>query len=151
MMNKGLEAIEARWLFGIAGSQIEMIVHPQSVIHSMVEFADGSIKAQMGLPDMRLPIQYALAWPKRLRNDFPRFDFARYPQLTFEQPDRSVFRAIGYAYQAMADCGNRPCALNAANEIAVAAFLEERINFSGIYDCIEFGRRQSGSRSRAVA
>lgn len=138
MMNKGLEAIEARWLFGLAGGQIDMVVHPQSIIHSTVEFADGSLKAQMGLPDMRLPIQYALAWPKRLYNDFPRFSFADYPNLTFEPVDRNVFRAVDFAYQAMADCGNRPCALNAANEIAVEAFLKEKINFTGIYDCIEF-------------
>lgn len=137
LMNKGLEVIEARWLFGIPPEQIEVVVHPQSIIHSLVQFEDGSIKAQMGLPDMRLPIQYALGYPVRLKSDFPRFDFSRYPSLTFEKPDTETFRNLALAFQALKQGGNKPCALNAANEVAVAAFLEERIGFLEISDIVE--------------
>lgn len=137
MMNKGLEVIEARWLFGLKAEQIEVVVHPQSVIHSMVQFADGSIKAQMGLPDMKLPIQFALSFPKRLKNSFPRFDFANYPSLTFEQPDMQNFRNLALAYEALKKGGNMPCILNAANEVAVDAFLQEKISFLQISDLIE--------------
>ena len=137
MMNKGLEVIEAKWLFGLTKEQIEVIVHPQSIIHSMVQFTDGSIKAQMGLPDMRLPIQYALSYPKRLRSDFPRFNFMDYPELTFEQPDVETFRNLSLAYQALEKGGNLPCILNAANEIAVDSFLKDEIGFLEISDVIE--------------
>jgi len=137
MMNKGLEVIEARWLFGVGGDQIEVVVHPQSIIHSMVQFEDGSIKAQMGLPDMRLPIQYALSYPDRFPSDFERFDFLNYPQLTFEQPDTKIFRNLALSYEALQRGGNWPCILNAANEVAVDAFLKERIGFLEIPDVIE--------------
>jgi 1-deoxy-D-xylulose-5-phosphate reductoisomerase len=137
LMNKGLEVIEAKWLFGLDAKQIEVVVHPQSIIHSMVEFKDGSIKAQMGLPDMRLPIQYALTFPERLSNDFPRFSFADCKNLTFEQPDTETFRNLVLAFEAMAAGGNRPCVLNAANEIAVEAFLQEKISFLQMSDIIE--------------
>lgn len=136
LMNKGLEVIEAKWLFALRPSQIEVIVHPQSIIHSIVQFEDGSMKAQMGLPDMKLPIQYALGYPDRLRSDFPRFDFIRYPALTFEQPDKETFRNLALAYSALEKGGNMPCILNAANEVAVAAFLEERIGFLAMSDLI---------------
>lgn len=136
LMNKGLEAIEARWLFGATPEAIEIVVHPQSIIHSMVQFVDGSIKAQMGLPDMKLPIQYAFTYPDRWPSAFPRFDFARYPQLTFEAPDTSRFRCIALAYEAMKKGGNQPCIMNAANEVAVEAFLSEKISFTGIPDLI---------------
>lgn len=136
MMNKGLEVIEAHWLFGLPAEQIQIVVHPQSIVHSMVQFADGSIKAQLGTPDMRLPIQYALGYPARLHNNFPRFDFAKVPTFTFEQIDRSVFRSVQFAYDALARGGNGPCVLNAANEVAVAALLEGRIQFVEIYDCV---------------
>ncbi len=129
LMNKGLEAIEAKWLFNLNPSQIEVVVHPQSIIHSMVQFDDGSIKAQMGLPDMRLPIQYALGYPKRLVNDFPRFNFTDYPSLTFEKADIVVFKNLSIAFNAMEKGGNIPCALNAANEIAVDAFLNGKSDF----------------------
>jgi 1-deoxy-D-xylulose-5-phosphate reductoisomerase len=132
MMNKGLEVIEAKWLFGLRDAQIDIIVHPQSIIHSMVQFEDGSMKAQMGLPDMRLPIQYALCFPLRMQNDFPRFNFANFPALTFEQVDRSVFRNVDHAFQAMAGGGNLPCILNAANEVNVQLFLEDKIGFADI-------------------
>lgn len=132
MMNKGLEVIEAKWLFGLRDDQIDIIVHPQSIIHSIVQFEDGSMKAQMGLPDMKLPIQYALAFPLRIHNDFERFSFLNYPSLTFEQVDRSVFRNVDLAYQAMGKGGNLPCILNAANEITVQAFLEKKIQFLDI-------------------
>lgn len=132
MMNKGLEVIEAYWLFGVQKSQIDVIVHPQSIIHSMVRFRDGSIKAQMGLPDMRLPIQYALMYPQRGENEYPRFDFTKYPSLTFESVDTSVFRNLGLAFGAMKQGGNAPCILNAANEVAVAAFLSRKIRFTDI-------------------
>lgn len=137
MMNKGLEVIEAKWLFGVKNNQIEVVVHPQSIIHSMVQFEDGSIKAQMGLPDMRLPIQYALSYPERLKTDFPRFNFMDYPALTFEQPDFDTFRNLALSYQALEKGGNVPCILNAANEIAVDAFLNEKIGFLEISAVIE--------------
>jgi len=120
LMNKGLEVIEAKWLFNLQADQIDVIVHPQSIIHSIVQFKDGSMKAQMGLPDMKLPIQYALSYPTRLANTFKRFNFLDYPQLSFEQPDKSTFQCLAVAYQAMEKGGNMPCILNAANEIAVA-------------------------------
>ncbi len=137
LMNKGLEVIEAKWLFGLKPEQIEVVVHPQSILHSMVQFNDGSMKAQMGLPDMKLPIQYALAFPQRLRSDFKRFNFTDYPKLTFERADSKTFRNLGLAYEAMDKGGNMPCILNAANEIAVDAFLRERIKFLDIPEIIE--------------
>ena len=137
LMNKGLEVIEARWLFGVNAAQIEVLVHPQSIIHSMVQFGDGSIKAQLGLPDMRLPIQYAMAYPERIPNDFPRFDFARYPALTFEKPDTETFRNLALAFEALERGGNMPCVLNAANEVAVAGFLNDRLSFLGISEVVE--------------
>ncbi len=137
MMNKGLEMIEAKWLFNLAPDQIDVIVHPQSIVHSIVQFADGSMKAQMGLPDMKLPIQFALAYPQRLRSDFPRFDFLKYPELTFEQPDKKVFYTLSLAEEAMKQDGNLPCILNAANEIAVEAFLNDNLSFTGIPALIE--------------
>lgn len=129
LMNKGLEAIEAKWLFGLRPDQVEIIVHAQSIIHSLVQFRDGSMKAQMGLPSMKLPIQYALAYPQRLPTEWPRFDFGRFGQLTFEQPDLEAFPNLRLALEAMARGGNAPCVLNAANEVAVEAFLAERIGF----------------------
>lgn len=137
LMNKGLEVIEAKWLFGVTQEQIEVIVHPQSIIHSLIQFEDGSIKAQLGLPDMRIPIQFALSYPERLKADFPRFDFANYPSLTFEQPDVETFRNLKLAFQALKQGGNAPCILNAANEIAVAAFLRDEIGFLEMSDLIE--------------
>ncbi len=137
LMNKGFEVIEAKWLFGLAPQQIEVVVHPQSIIHSMVEFADGSIKAQLGVPDMRLPIQYALTYPDRIRSDFGRVDFCSCRSLTFEEPDRQTFRNLNLAYRAMLKGGNMPCILNAANEVAVEAFLQERISFTAMSDLIE--------------
>lgn len=137
LMNKGLEVIEAKWLFNLDPKQIEVIVHPQSIIHSMVQFEDGSIKAQMGLPDMKLPIQYALGFPKRLKSDFKRFDFTQYPELTFEQPDRTTFRNLDLAYEALNKGGNLACVINAANEIAVDNFLKEKIGFLEIAEIIE--------------
>jgi 1-deoxy-D-xylulose-5-phosphate reductoisomerase len=136
LMNKGLEVMEARWLFNVDASQIEVIVHPQSIVHSLVQFGDGSIKAQMGLPDMKLPIQYALGYPHRLPSDFPRFDFTKYPALTFEKPDTDTFVNLALAYQALAQGGNMPCILNAANEVAVQAFLREQIGFLEIPDVV---------------
>jgi len=129
LMNKGLEVIEAKWLFGLQDDQIDVVVHPQSIIHSLVQFQDGSLKAQLGLPDMKLPIQYALGYPHRLPSEFPRFSFLDYPQLTFEQPDRATFRNLPLAFEAMRRGGNAPCVLNAANEVAVAAFLRDEIGF----------------------
>lgn len=137
MMNKGLEAIEARWLFGVDAGQIEIVIHPQSVIHSLVQFCDGSIKAQMGRPDMRLPILYALGYPKRMESDFPRFSFADYPKLTFEQADIKKFRNLALSFEAMHRGGNIPCALNAANEAVVDAFLHEKVGFMEMSDIIE--------------
>jgi len=137
MMNKGLEVIEARWLFDLRDEQIDVIVHPQSIIHSVVQYEDGSMKAQMGLPDMRLPIQYALTYPQRMPSRFPRFDFLDYPQLTFERVDSQVFKNLGLAYEAMARGGTAPCILNAANEITNRLFLEEKIGFTDIGDLNE--------------
>lgn len=137
LMNKGLEVIEAKWLFGLKPSQIEVVVHAQSVIHSMVEFEDGSIKAQMGYPDMKLPIQFALSYPDRIKSDFPRFNFADYPSLTFEKPDTKTFRNLELAFNSMDRGGNAPCVLNAANEIAVQAFLEGNLGFLEMSDLIE--------------
>lgn len=137
LMNKGLEVIEAKWLFDLTINQIDVIVHPQSIIHSIVQFEDGSMKAQMGLPDMKLPIQYALTYPQRYLNNFKRFDFMNYGQLTFEKPDLTTFRNLQLAYNGLAAGGNRCCVLNAANEIAVAAFLEDKVSFLGMSDIIE--------------
>ena len=137
MMNKGLEVIEARWLFGLEANQIDVVVHPQSIVHSLVQFEDGSIKAQLGLPDMRLPIQYALSYPQRIRSELPRFNFLDYPELTFEPPDRETFTCLGLAYAALEKGGNMPCLLNAANEVAVAAFLKDKIRFTAIPEMIE--------------
>lgn len=137
LMNKGLEVIEARWLFGVKADKIEVIVHPQSIIHSIVQFQDGSMKAQMGLPDMKLPIQYALGYPQRLKSDFPRFNFMDYPALTFENADTKTFRNLALAYEALEKCGNAPCALNAANEVVVDAFLKDKIGFMQMPEIIE--------------
>ncbi|MBU2885553.1 1-deoxy-D-xylulose-5-phosphate reductoisomerase [Gilvimarinus agarilyticus] len=137
LMNKGLEVIEAKWLFGLTADQIEVIVHPQSIIHSMVQFEDGSIKAQMGLPDMKLPIQYAMTYPDRIKTTFPRFDFTEYPSLTFEKPDVETFRNLALSFAAMKQGGNLPCILNAANEIAVSEFLNDRIGFLEMSDVVE--------------
>ena len=137
LMNKGLEMIEARWLFNLAPSQIKVVVHAQSIIHSMVQFEDGSIKAQMGLPDMKLPIQYAMAFPQRLKNNFPRYTFDKPNQLSFDEPDVKTFRNLQLAKEAMEKGGNTPCVLNAANEIAVYAFLRNRIGFLEMTELIE--------------
>ena len=137
MMNKGFEIIEAKWLFGVSPEQIDVVVHPQSIIHSMVQFADGSIKAQLGLPDMKLPIQYAFTYPDRLKTNFPRLDFNICTQFTFEQPDTERFRNLAFAYYAMDRGGNMPCILNAANEIVVAEFLKDKIGFLQMSDIIE--------------
>lgn len=137
LMNKGFEMIEAHWLFGLPPSQIEIVVHPQSIIHSMVQFRDGSIKAQLGLPDMRLPIIYALGYPNRIPNDFQRFNFLQYPAFTFEQPDIKNFRNLALAFEAIGMGGNMPCILNAANEIVVSAFLRNRIGFTVMPEVIE--------------
>ncbi len=137
LMNKGLEVIEARWLFGLQPDQIEVVIHPQSILHSMVQFIDGSIKAQMGLPDMKLPILYAFSYPDRIKSDFPRFSFADYPELNFETPDMTSFPNLFLAYQAMQTGGTMPCVLNASNEIAVEAFLNDRLGFYGISSIIE--------------
>jgi 1-deoxy-D-xylulose-5-phosphate reductoisomerase len=136
LMNKGLEVIEAKWLFDVAPEQIEVVVHPQSIVHSLVQFTDGSIKAQLGLPDMKLPIQYALGYPERIANTFKRFNFADYPTLSFEQADTKTFRNLGLAYAAIARGGNVPCILNAANEVVVAAFSAKRIGFLQMSDVI---------------
>lgn len=137
MMNKGLEVIEARWLFGLKSEQVQVIVHPQSIVHSLVQFEDGSLKAQLGLPDMRLPIQFALSWPDRLKSDFPRFDFSDYPSLNFEAPDLETFRNLALAFEALNRGGNMPCVLNAANEVAVAAFLKDDLGFLEMSDVVE--------------
>lgn len=137
LMNKGLEVIEAKWLFDLEADQVDVIVHPQSIIHSMVQFQDGSIKAQMGLPDMKLPIQYAITYPKRIKNDFKRFDFTSYPNLTFEKPDLETFRNLALAFEALKQGGNMPCIINAANEIAVAGFLSKSIGFLAMSKVIE--------------
>ena len=137
LMNKGFEIIEAKWLFGVTPDQIQVVIHPQSIIHSMVQFADGSIKAQLGMPDMKLPIQYALTYPDRLKTNFPRFDFDLCTQFTFERPDLERFRNLGLAYYAMEKGGNMPCILNAANEVLVAEFLKDKIGFLEMSDKIE--------------
>jgi 1-deoxy-D-xylulose-5-phosphate reductoisomerase len=137
LMNKGLEVIEAKWLFDLQADQIDVIVHPQSIIHSLVQFKDSSVKAQMGLPDMKLPIQYALTYPQRIKNNFARFSFADFPYLTFEQPDLKTFRNLAIAFSALDTGGNMPCIINAANEIAVEGFLKEQISFLGMSDIIE--------------
>ncbi|MXV53277.1 1-deoxy-D-xylulose-5-phosphate reductoisomerase [Pedobacter sp. HMF7647] len=137
LMNKGLEVIEAKWLFNLDVSQIDVIVHPQSIIHSIVQFEDGSMKAQMGLPDMKLPIQYALTYPQRIKTQFQRFNFLDYPQLTFERPDADTFRNLAIAFEALRTGGNMPCIINAANEIAVAEFLNDRIGFLEMSELIE--------------
>lgn len=137
LMNKGLEVIEAKWLFGLKAEQIEVIVHPQSIVHSLVQFEDGSMKAQMGLPDMKLPIQFAMTYPDRLKSTFPRFNFLDYPSLTFEQPDMDTFRNLNLAFEALAKGGNMPCILNAANEIAVDKFLNDQIGFLEMSDLVE--------------
>lgn len=137
LMNKGLEMIEAKWLFGLQNEQIDVVVHPQSIIHSMVEFRDGSLKAQMGLPDMKLPIQYALAYPERISNNFKRFNFKDFSKLSFEQPDYKTFRNLALAKEAMYKGGNMPCILNAANEVVVHAFLNNRVDFIEMSDVIE--------------
>ena len=136
LMNKGLEVIEAKWLFNLHANQIDVIVHPQSIIHSIVQFEDGSMKAQMGLPDMKLPIQYALTYPMRTITDFPRFDFLNYPTLSFEKADTETFRNLALAFQAMKQGGNMPCILNAANEVVVEAFLNDQIGFLEMSDAI---------------
>lgn len=137
MMNKGFEVIEAKWLFGVQPSQIEVVVHPQSVIHSMVQFEDGAVKAQLGMPDMRLPIQYAFSYPDRISSSFDRLDFSQCTNLTFEQPDTKRFRNLALAYEAMYRGGNMPCIVNAANEVVVASFLKDDISFLGMSDVIE--------------
>lgn len=137
MMNKGFEVIEAKWLFGVRSDQIEVVVHPQSVIHSMVQFEDGAVKAQLGMPDMRLPIQYAFSYPQRVKSSFERLDFSRVTGLTFEQPDTRRFRNLALAYEALHRGGNMPCIVNAANEVVVAAFLQDRISFLRMSDVIE--------------
>ncbi len=137
LMNKGLEMIEAKWLFNLQPEQIQVVVHPQSIIHSMIQFEDGSIKAQMGLPDMKLPIQYAMAFPQRIKNDFPRLDFRKHANLTFEEPDVKTFRNLALATEALYKGGNMPCVLNAANEIAVWAFLRNRVGFLDMTAMVE--------------
>jgi 1-deoxy-D-xylulose-5-phosphate reductoisomerase len=138
LMNKGLEVIEAKWLFDLKSDQIDVIVHPQSIVHSLVQFTDGSIKAQLGLPDMKLPIQYALGFPQRLKSEFPRFDFLNFPNLTFEKPDVSTFKNLRLAFEALEKAGSMPCILNAANEIAVDAFLKDKIGFLEMSDLVEY-------------
>src|SRR5580693_7044906 len=137
LMNKGLEMIEARWLFGLRPQQVQVVIHPQSIIHSLIQFEDGSIKAQMGLPDMKLPIQYAMSFPQRLANNFPRYDFRKPAALSFEEPDTKTFRNLTLATDALHKGGNLPCVLNAANEIAVFAFLRNRIGFLDMTDLVE--------------
>ncbi len=137
MMNKGFEVIEAKWLFDVAPEQIEVVVHPQSVIHSMVQYEDGAVKAQLGMPDMRLPIQYAFSYPQRVKSSFDRLDFSTMKELTFEQPDTKRFRNLAFAYEALHLGGNMACIVNAANEVVVAAFLKDKISFLGMSDVIE--------------
>ena len=143
LMNKGLEMIEAHWLFGVHPSKIDVVVHPQSIIHSLVQFHDGAIKAQLGLPDMHLPIQYALGFPYRIKNDFKRFSFLDFPNLTFEQPDTKIFRNLALSYEALGRGGNMPCILNAANETVVKAFLNRKIKFLDIPEIIEQSMQKS--------
>lgn len=137
LMNKGLEVIEAKWLFGVDAEDIEVVVHPQSVVHSMVQFCDGSIKAQLGIPTMETPIQFAFSYPERIESHLPRLDFGQYPTLTFEKPDRKTFRCLDLAYQAIGRGGNMPCVMNAANEVAVQQFIDGKIRFLDIADRIE--------------
>ncbi|HXI00560.1 MAG TPA: 1-deoxy-D-xylulose-5-phosphate reductoisomerase [Sphingobacteriaceae bacterium] len=137
LMNKGLEVIEAKWLFDLKIPQIDVIIHPQSVVHSIVQFEDGSMKAQMGLPDMKLPIQYALGYPQRISNNFPRFNFLNYPNLSFEKPDSDTFKNLALAYSALEKGGNMPCILNAANEVVVTAFLDNKVGFLQMSDIIQ--------------
>ena len=137
LMNKGLEMIEARWLFDIEPSRIEVVVHPQSIVHSMVEFEDTSVMAQMGMPDMRVPIQYAFSYPQRLKSDFKPANFFELSNLTFENPNLEVFKNLSYAYDAIGKGGNMPCILNAANEIAVEQFLQDKVSFLGMSDVLE--------------
>jgi 1-deoxy-D-xylulose-5-phosphate reductoisomerase len=150
LMNKGLEVIEAKWLFDLEADQIDVIVHPQSIIHSMVQFEDGSIKAQMGLPDMKLPIQYALSYPDRIKNNFKRFDFINYPELTFEKPDINTFPNLSLAFEALKQGGNMPCIINAANEIAVAGFLNNQLGFLAISKVIEQCMEQIAYKKNSV-
>jgi 1-deoxy-D-xylulose-5-phosphate reductoisomerase len=165
LMNKGLEVIEAHWLFGVAAEKIEVLIHPQSIIHSLVQFNDGSVKAQLGIPDMRLPIIYALTFPDRVTTDIPRPVLADIASLTFERPDTNRFRNLALAREAIARGGNMPCALNAANEVAVASFLEQKIRFTDIAGTVEYVMentefdkeaspgvyRETDSRSRSLA
>jgi 1-deoxy-D-xylulose-5-phosphate reductoisomerase len=137
MMNKGFEVIEAKWLFGVSPQQIQVVVHPQSIVHSAVQFADGAVKAQLGVPDMRVPIQYAFSYPERLQSSFDRLDFFQNSTLTFEEPDLKRFRNLAFAYEALAQGGNMPCVVNAANEIVNRAFLEDRVGFLQMSDIIE--------------
>ena len=137
LMNKGLEVIEAKWLFNLKPEQIDVVVHPQSIIHSIVQFEDGSMKAQMGLPDMKLPIHYAFSYPSRIKTNFPRFDFMNYPKLTFEKPDTKTFTNLALAFDALKKGGNMPCILNAANEVAVDAFINDKIKFLQIAELVE--------------
>ena len=137
LMNKGLEMIEAKWLFGLTNEQVEVVIHPQSVVHSLVQFIDGSLKAQLGLPDMKLPIQYALAYPQRIHNDYKRFDFKDFAKLTFEQPDTKTFRNLALAKDAMYRGGNVPCVMNAANEVVVQAFLQNKVGFLEMSEMVE--------------
>ena len=150
MMNKGFEVIEAKWLFGVPYSKIQVVVHPQSVIHSMVQFADGAVKAQLGAPDMRLPIQYAFSYPRRLNADFPRVDFTTLGTLTFEEPDTTRFRNLALAYKAIERGGNMPCILNAANEVCVAAFLHDRMGFLEMSDVIAETMERVEFRSKST-
>lgn len=144
LMNKGLEVIEAKWLFNLKAEQIDVIVHPQSIVHSLVQFEDGSMKAQMGLPDMKLPIQYAIAYPQRIKNTFQRFDFLNYPNLSFEKPDLNTFTNLALAYEAMRKGGNMPCILNAANEVAVEAFLNDKVSFTGMSGLVHTAMEKVG-------
>jgi len=137
LMNKGFEVIEAHWLFGLPSSKIDVIVHPESIIHSLVQFEDGSMKAQMGLPDMKLPIQYAMGFPNRIKNNFPRFNFLDYPTLNFEPPNTKIFRNLALSFEALDSGGNKPCTLNAANEVVVDAFLNRKIGFLRMSEVIE--------------
>ena len=137
MMNKGFEMIEAKWLFGVTPEQVQVVVHPQSVIHSMVQFEDGAVMAQLGIPDMKLPIAYAFSFPKRMKSLAPRLDFRQYATLTFEEPDTRRFRNLAFAFEAVRQGGNMPCVLNAANEVVVAAFLRDEIGFLRMSDVIE--------------
>jgi 1-deoxy-D-xylulose-5-phosphate reductoisomerase len=142
MMNKGLEVIEAKWLFNLEPDQIKVIIHPQSIIHSFVHFTDGSVKAQLGIPDMRMPILYALSYPDRFRSDLPRLEFSKYPSFTFHEPDPEKFRSLKLAYQALEQGGNMPCILNAANEVAVSAFLSGKIGFMQIPEVVEYAMEE---------